>query len=77
MKKILLIIFLIIILLTTTGCDKRKNKDIDISSTTHYVDTTESVNIKTFNGFRLSNSELIKNENGSYRVVLDFKKMFE
>ena len=29
MKKILLIIFLIIILLTTTGCDKRKNKDID------------------------------------------------
>ena len=73
MKKLLIMLLAPILLV---GCDKGNDKDIDISSTTHYVNTSESVNIRTFNDFRLINSSLSKNKNGEYRLILDFRKIF-
>lgn len=60
-----------------SGCDTNDERDIDISSTTHYINTTESVDIKAYNGFRLIGSKSIKNEDGSYQIILDFNKLFE
>ena len=73
MKKLLIMLLAPMLL---AGCDKRSDKDIDISSTTHYVNTSESVNIRAFNDFRLINSSLSKNKNGEYRLILDFRKIF-
>lgn len=77
MKKIKVLLVGIIVMVVTVGCDKNEEKDIEISSTTHYVNTSESVNIRTFNGYRVTNSDLIQHLDGSYRMILDFDKLYK
>lgn len=77
MRKVKILLIGLIVMLVVVGCDKNEEKDIEISSTTHYIDTSESVNIKTFNGYRVTNSETIPYLDGSYRVILDFKRLYE
>lgn len=77
MRKVKIILIGLIVVLVTVGCDKNEEKDIEISSTTHFVNTSESVDIRTFNGYRVTNSEIIPHLDGSYRVILDFDILYK
>jgi len=72
MKKVMFsaIIFTTIL---TTGCDTNDKDNLTITIE-HYVDTTETVKINTFNGFKLIKSKRINNKDGSIRIILDFDK---
>lgn len=63
--------------LLMVGCDENYSRDVLVSSTTMHINTTESVSVKTFNGFRLTNYELTEDKNGGYKVVLNFNKLFD
>lgn len=67
MRK-LIVLFLIIMCTLAVGCDTRKDKDVEIYTESHYINTTESISVNAFNGYRLVASEIIKNEDGSYSI---------
>lgn len=71
----IIMFFMLIASLMLVGCDSNET-DINITSTTQYINTTESVKVSSFNGFRLSDTNTVKNEDGSYTVVLNFVKLF-
>ena len=72
MKKVLFSI-LIFSTILTTGCDTSESDNLEIY-TEQYLNTTETVKINTFNGFKLVNSKRINNKDGSIRIILDFDK---
>lgn len=72
MKKFLFSI-LIFSTILTTGCDTNESDNLEIY-TEQYLNTTETVKINTFNGFKLINSKRINNKDGSVRLILDFDK---
>lgn len=69
------VIFSILIFSTIliTGCDTNESDNLEIY-TEQYLNTTETVKINTFNGFKLINSKRINNKDGSVRLILDFGK---
>ena len=72
MKKVLfsILIFSTVLLV---GCDTDESDNLKIY-TEKYINTTETVKINTFNGFKLINSKRINNKDGSIRIILDFYK---
>lgn len=73
-KRSLLFVALLLVPILLTGCDTN-DKDITITSDNGwYVNTSESISVTGYNGFKLVNSKLINNKDGSIRVILDFKK---
>jgi len=69
------VVFSILIFSTIliTGCDTSESDNLEIY-TEKYLNTTETVKINTFNGFKLINSKRINNKDGSVRIILDFDK---
>ena len=69
------VVFSILIFSTIliTGCDTSESDNLEIY-TEQYLNTTETVKINTFNGFKLINSKRINNKDGSIRIILDFDK---
>ena len=69
------VVFSILIFSTilTTGCDTSESDNLEIY-TEQYLNTTETVKINTFNGFKLIKSKRINNKDGSIRIILDFDK---
>ena len=72
MKKVLFSI-LIFSTILTTGCDTSESDNLEIY-TEQYLNTTETIKINTFNGFKLINLKRINNKDGSVRIILDFDK---
>ena len=84
MKKKFICWSILTISVLLTGCNKHKyekldeNKNnIDINSTTRYVNVSESVKVNSFNGYKLIDSDVIKNQNGTITVVLKFNQPIE
>ena len=72
MKKLLIIMGLSLLILLT-GCDK-KDKNLEMYVITRYANTTESIKINTFNGYKLIDSKVKENKDGSIEVVLKANK---
>ena len=74
MKKSCLILILIICFLFS-GCDKNKDKDINVSEYPLYVNNTEHYDIATYNSYKCTEYDETKNEDGSYTVTFKFSKI--
>ena len=72
MKKVLFSILTFSTVLLV-GCDTSESDNLEIY-TEKYLNTTETVKISAFNGFKLINSKRINNKDGSVRIILDFDK---
>lgn len=77
MKKIFIGVTLVVLAMTMVGCDENKETNVEINSTTHYIDTTESIKVKTFNGYRLKNVEKTENTDGSIKIILEIDDIFK
>jgi hypothetical protein len=73
MKKILVILLISLML---TGCfDSNKNNNVVIGTDGGwYINTSESVGVNSYNGYRLIGSNKVNNPDGSITVVLKFNK---
>lgn len=71
MKKLVLLFFVLTTLLV--GCDNNKNDNIEIE-TRHYMDTSETVNVSSYNKYKLVELDKTNNEDGSITVTLKFDK---
>ena len=75
MRKRLLIGFTVVLLsIGLIGCDNRDTKNLDIYTEGYKINTTESITIRTYNGYKLIDSEIINNNDGSITVILDINK---
>lgn len=75
MKKAVLLTMLIISSVCLIGCgDKRDGKDISIKSQ-KFIDTSDTVKINGYNGYQMSDSSIIKNEDGSYTITIKMNKL--
>lgn len=72
MKKIIFTGSLMATMILSVGCDTNE-ENIEIG-TWNYINTSDSVEIDTYNGFKLINSKTINNKDRSIRVILDFDK---
>jgi hypothetical protein len=72
LKRVLILLFLILLF---AGCDTNKTHDVSISTDEGwYINTSESVSVTAYNKYRLIKSDKIKNNDGSYTIVLKFNK---
>lgn len=62
-------------LLGLTGCDTRADRNYGISVDSHYVNTTESINVYTYNGYKLVGSDVVENKDGSVVITLEIDKV--
>ena len=67
MKKVLFIL-LVTISIFLVGCDNRDDKNVEVYSESHYINTSDTVKINGYNGYKLVKSEIIENEDGSYSI---------
>ena len=74
MKRALLSISLLVCLV---GCDTNKERNYGIIVDGHYVNTTESIHINTYNGYRLVNSDINEMEDGSVVITLTINKVIK
>lgn len=73
LKRILVGILVSTMFISLLGCDKRKDKELDIG-TNWYINTSDTVTINTFNGNKLVESNVEELEDGKIRVELIFDK---
>ena len=71
MKKLLIIMGLSLLILLTGD---KKDKNLEMYVITRYANTTESIKINTFNGYKLIDSKVKENKDGSIEVVLKANK---
>ena len=82
MKKIVIVLGILTIPFLLTSCKSENKlnkldeneKDIKIESNSMYLNVSESVNVNSYNGFKLIDSEIVKNQNGTITVVLKFNE---
>jgi len=72
-KRTLIILGIVGMTLSLIGCDTRDNKNIEIM-TELYINTSETVKINGYNGYKLVSSEIINNEDGSYSINVKMDK---
>ena len=82
MKKIVIVLGILTIPFLLTSCKSENKlnkldeneKDIKIESNSMYLNVSESVKVNSYNGFKLIDSEIVKNQNGTITVVLKFNE---
>ena len=72
MKRVIFGI-LIFSAILTIGCDTNKSDNLEMY-TGQYFNTSGTIKINTYNGFKLIHSKRINNKDGSVRMILDFDK---
>ena len=72
MRKVLFIL-LAASSLTLASCDVREDKNIEVYSE-NYINTSETVKINGYNGYKLISSEIIQNDDGSYNISIKMDK---
>lgn len=72
MKKVLCILS-ILISISLVGCDSREDKNVALY-VEKYINTSETVTINSYNGYKLVASEIIQNEDNSYSINIKMDK---
>ena len=72
MRKVLFIL-LAASSLTLASCDVREDKNIEVYNE-NYTNTSETVKINGYNGYKLISSEIIQNDDGSYNISIKMDK---
>ena len=72
MRKVLFIL-LAASSLTLASCDVREDKNIEVYSE-HSINTSATVKINGYNGYKLISSEIIQNDDGSYNISIKMDK---
>ncbi|MGJ0846526.1 hypothetical protein ACR77J_07550 [Tissierella praeacuta] len=70
MKKFLMLI-IIINALILTGCNNKENISMD---TRWYLNTSDTVQVNTYNGYKLIESDMTTNEDETIVITLKFNK---
>lgn len=74
MKKILSVLIIVIIAMLCVGCDTNSIRNVDTSITDHYIDTTQTLKINTYNGYKVVSVDQSKeNENGETIIIVKVK----
>ena len=74
MKKIALV-FVLCMPLFLFGCDENDKNNVVISTDNGwYINTSESVDVSAYNGYKLIKSVKVENKDGSIDIALKFDK---
>ena len=55
------------------GCDRRDDKNVEVYSE-NYINTSDTIKINGYNGYKLVGSEIIGNDDGSYTINIKMDK---
>lgn len=73
MIKKSLICICILLCSVLIGCDQNNEYNVKISSS-QYINTSETITVNGYNGYKLIESNQVVNEDGSISVSLKFSK---
>ena len=74
MKRCLIYFAALTLLLISCACGTNGIKDIDIRKR-DLIDTTEGYQLASYNGYKCSGYNIVKNEDDTYIVMLEFDKL--
>ena len=75
MKKCIILVLLACSVLVLSGCDKRSDKDVDVSQYRLFLNVTEHYDINTYNGYKCVLINQDKSESGAYTLTMVFDRI--